>query len=123
MDKKQIKREHHKIDCIVGAQIRATRRYANISQEELGALLGVTFQQLQKYENGTNRVAASKLYCLHQILDVPLDYFFAPSLCAVAGIDKAYHYDPDFIKWVQAYETIPAELHHTIAAVVKAAGK
>ena len=47
-----------------------------MSQEKLGVEVGLTFQQIQKYEKGTNRIGASRLYQLSQILDVPIQYFF-----------------------------------------------
>lgn len=64
------------IDAHIGSRLRLRRLMRGISQESLGELLSVTFQQLQKYEKGTNRVSASRLYEMAQILDVPIDYFF-----------------------------------------------
>lgn len=66
----------HEVDRYVGAQIRARRMMLNLSQEEIGKHLGVTFQQLQKYERGDNRVSASRLFRLSCILDVDPNYFF-----------------------------------------------
>lgn len=64
------------IDAHIGSRLRLRRLMRGISQESLGELLSVTFQQVQKYEKGTNRVSASRLYEMAQILDVPIDYFF-----------------------------------------------
>ena len=64
------------IDKHVGSRIRLRRQLLKISQERLGDELGVTFQQVQKYERGANRVGASRLYRLSQVLDVPVQFFF-----------------------------------------------
>jgi transcriptional regulator with XRE-family HTH domain len=65
------------IDVHVGRCLRARRQELGLSQMRLAEALGVTFQQIQKYERGVNRVVASRLYDLSRILDVPIEYFFA----------------------------------------------
>ena len=67
----------NEIDAHVGSRLRLRRLLMGISQEKLGAALGLTFQQIQKYERGVNRVGASRLYDLCNVLDVPVAYFFA----------------------------------------------
>jgi transcriptional regulator with XRE-family HTH domain len=64
------------IDVHVGSRIRLRRTLLGMSQERLGEALGLTFQQIQKYERGTNRVGASRLYDLARVLDVPISFFF-----------------------------------------------
>ena len=64
------------VDAHVGNRIRLRRTLMGLSQEKLGEALGLTFQQIQKYERGANRVGASRLYDLAQILDVPVGFFF-----------------------------------------------
>ncbi len=64
------------IDMHVGARIRLRRTLMGMSQERLGDALGLTFQQVQKYERGVNRVGASRLFDLSRILDVPISFFF-----------------------------------------------
>ncbi len=64
------------IDVHVGSQLKMRRRLLSISQGEIGNNLGLTFQQIQKYEKGTNRIASSRLLKLSKILDVPVEYFF-----------------------------------------------
>ncbi len=64
------------IDLHVGAQARARRILLGLSQEKLAEGLGITFQQVQKYERGSNRISASRLYNMAEILDVPITYFF-----------------------------------------------
>jgi len=67
----------NEIDAHVGSRLRLRRLLMGISQEKLGAALGLTFQQIQKYERGANRVGASRLFDLSRVLDVPVSYFFA----------------------------------------------
>ena len=64
------------IDTHVGARIRLRRTLLGMSQERLGEALGLTFQQVQKYERGANRVGASRLFDLSRVLDVPISFFF-----------------------------------------------
>ena len=64
------------VDVHVGSRVRLRRSLLGMSQEKLGAALGLTFQQVQKYERGTNRVSASRLWDLGRILDVPVSFFF-----------------------------------------------
>jgi Predicted transcriptional regulators len=64
------------VDVHVGARIRLRRTMLGFSQNELGRALGLTFQQVQKYERGNNRVSASTLHRLAGILDVPVPFFF-----------------------------------------------
>jgi transcriptional regulator with XRE-family HTH domain len=64
------------IDAHVGSRIRLRRTLLGMSQERLGEALGLTFQQVQKYERGVNRVGASRLFDLSRVLDVPISFFF-----------------------------------------------
>jgi transcriptional regulator with XRE-family HTH domain len=64
------------IDVHVGSRIRLRRTLLGMSQERLGEALGLTFQQVQKYERGVNRVGASRLFDLMRVLDVPISFFF-----------------------------------------------
>jgi transcriptional regulator with XRE-family HTH domain len=64
------------IDVHVGKRLRLRRTLLGMSQERLGESLGLTFQQVQKYERGANRIGSSRLFELGQILDVPVSFFF-----------------------------------------------
>lgn len=64
------------VDVHVGGRIRLRRTLLGMSQERLGEALGLTFQQVQKYERGANRVSASRLYDLSRVLDVPISFFY-----------------------------------------------
>lgn len=71
-------REHRPspIDVHVGSRVRLRRTLLGMSQEKLGEALGLTFQQVQKYERGVNRIGASRLFDLARVLDVPVSFFF-----------------------------------------------
>jgi transcriptional regulator with XRE-family HTH domain len=66
-------------DIYVGSRIRMRRKMLGLSQEKLGEKLGITFQQIQKYEKGTNRVGASRLQAMSDALEVPVSFFFPES--------------------------------------------
>ena len=69
------------VDIYIGRQIRRRRLNLGLTQENLAAEMGLTFQQIQKYERGLNRISGSRLWDISQILKVPLNYFFC-------GIDE-----------------------------------
>ncbi|MEM7046480.1 MAG: helix-turn-helix transcriptional regulator [Pseudomonadota bacterium] len=64
------------IDVHVGQNLRTRRKELGLSQERIAQVFGISFQQVQKYERGTNRICASKLYILSKVLEVPVSYFF-----------------------------------------------
>ena len=76
-------------DKHVGSRVRMRRMMLSMSQEKLGDALGLTFQQVQKYEKGTNRIGASRLQQISQILQVPVSFFFegAPAAVTIGGQD------------------------------------
>lgn len=69
-------RKPNLVDVHVGSRLRQRRMLLGISQEQLAEMLGLTFQQVQKYERGTNRVSASRLFQLARTLDTPITWFF-----------------------------------------------
>jgi transcriptional regulator with XRE-family HTH domain len=88
-EKKMIenKKKPNPIDIHVGSRVRLRRNMLGMSQEKLGEALGITFQQIQKYEKGTNRVGASRLQAISTILNVPVSFFFedAPGVAPLTG--------------------------------------
>ena len=74
------------IDAHVGSRIRLRRTLMGMSQERLGEALGLTFQQIQKYERGVNRVGASRLFDLSRVLDVSISFFFDDMPEPLAGL-------------------------------------
>jgi transcriptional regulator with XRE-family HTH domain len=75
-DPKHAPRAANPVDVHVGTRIRLRRQVLKMSQEKLGDKLGVTFQQVQKYERGSNRVGASRLWKISEVLEVPINFFF-----------------------------------------------
>ncbi len=73
------------IDIHVGARVRARRKQFGMSQAKLGDALNLTFQQVQKYEKGTNRISASRLYQMSEVFDVPISYFFDDMPAEISG--------------------------------------
>ena len=69
-------RSPNPVDLHVGARVRMRRKLLGVSQEKLADALGLTFQQVQKYERGTNRISASKLFEIGRFLQAPVSYFF-----------------------------------------------
>ena len=74
------------VDAHVGTRIKLRRTLMGMSQERLGESLGLTFQQVQKYERGVNRVGASRLFDLSRVLDVPISFFFDDMPAPLAGM-------------------------------------
>ncbi len=73
---KAARSRRNSVDAHVGSRVRLRRTLLGMSQEKLGQAIGLTFQQVQKYERGANRIGASRLYELSRILDVPVGFFF-----------------------------------------------
>ena len=73
------------VDVHVGARLRVRRTLLGMSQTTVGDAVGLTFQQMQKYEKGTNRISASRLFDFARVLDVPIEYFFGDMPAGVAG--------------------------------------
>jgi transcriptional regulator with XRE-family HTH domain len=75
----------HPVDIHVGSRVRLRRTLLGMSQEKLGEAIGLTFQQVQKYERGTNRIGASRLYEMSRALDVPVGFFYEGLDTVAAG--------------------------------------
>jgi transcriptional regulator with XRE-family HTH domain len=84
MGGKDVKLKASEIDAHVGRRMRQRREYLGISQGRLGRHLGLTFSQVQKYEKGSNRIGAGRLYLIAEFLGVPVQYFFEGLGVAVA---------------------------------------
>jgi transcriptional regulator with XRE-family HTH domain len=106
----------HPIDVHVGSRVRLRRNMLGLSQEKLGAAISLTFQQVQKYEHGANRIGASRLMELSQVLGVPVAFFFddvdpvhAPAITedALPAADEGDHLQRlETIELVAAYYQI-----------------
>lgn len=135
-------RQAHPVDVHVGGRVRLRRVFLGYSQEKLANALGLTFQQIQKYERGANRISASKLYELSRILSVPVTYFFEgvesegeagsaggaeAGAAASAGIHSS---DPDFtnqretLQLISSYYRIPdSKVRAEVLSLLKTLGR
>ena len=96
------KKAPNPIDIHVGSRVRLRRMMLSMSQEKLGEHLGITFQQIQKYEKGTNRIGASRLQHIATVLEVPVSFFFedapgTPEEAAGMGESKSENFVIDFL--------------------------
>ena len=95
------KKQPNPIDIHVGSRVRLRRMMLSMSQEKLGESLGITFQQIQKYEKGTNRIGASRLQNIARVLSVPVSFFFedAPGGQGASGMAESHQtsYVVDFL--------------------------
>jgi transcriptional regulator with XRE-family HTH domain len=117
------KKAPNPIDQHVGSRVRMRRLMLAMSQEKLGDALGLTFQQVQKYEKGTNRIGASRLEQISHILQVPVAFFFEGALIgsalSMAQIDD-FVSDSDGLRLMRAFMQIDnATLRRRIAMLVQ----
>ena len=120
------------VDRIVGMRMRMRRRDLKLTQEQLGEKLGLTFQQVQKYEKGVNRVSAGRLFNMAKVLGVPVTYFFEGVSDMLDGSSLAVAeaeappilpvMDMEAIELVSAFQKISdADLRKTLLATIQAA--
>ncbi|WP_332065347.1 helix-turn-helix domain-containing protein [Bartonella sp. CB189] len=101
----ETKKKPDPIDIYVGTRIRLRRNILGLTQEKLGEKLGITFQQIQKYEKGTNRIGASRLQAIAEIMDVPVSYFFDKNM-ASQHVDGFAESDNNFMDFCSSNEGI-----------------
>ncbi len=89
------------IDCHVGQRLSLLRVAQNVSQEKLGKTLGISFQQIQKYERGNNRISASRLYDFAVFFGVGVEYFYQDMPAEVAQLSPASLYNKDYNKYLK----------------------
>ncbi len=126
------------VDIHVGARVRMRRTLLGMSQTKLGDALGLTFQQVQKYEKGANRIGSSRLYDLSRVLDLPIEHFFEDMPADIAASSPAkwrgkakeppgYELDPmvrrETLELVRAYYKIEdVDLRKRLREMAKALG-
>src|SRR5918912_216065 len=103
------------IDVRAGTRLRLRRNMLGLSQEKLGEAIGLTFQQVQKYERGANRIGASRLHDLSRVLDVPVSFFFddmdpvrAPAIPSGFAEPAAEAFDSDPLRRRETVELVSA---------------
>ena len=103
------KKQANPVDMQVGNRVRLRRMLIGMSQEKLGEMLGLTFQQVQKYEKGVNRIGAGRLYDVSRILGVPIDYFYE-GISAPQGEGLAEDGAPPVMEFVSSGEGLQLSL-------------
>ncbi len=127
------------VDVHVGTRVRLRRTLLGMTQTGLGDAIGLTFQQVQKYERGVNRIGSSRLYDLARVLDVPINFFFdempkdvaSKSGAASSGpVEGAEAFDPDIVSKRETLELVRAyykienpQIRKRLFEMVKALGK
>ncbi|HEY5597511.1 MAG TPA: helix-turn-helix transcriptional regulator, partial [Kiloniellales bacterium] len=104
------------VDIHVGGRVRLRRTLLGMSQEKLGEAIGLTFQQVQKYERGANRIGSSRLYDLSRVLDVPVSFFFEEMPAGVAANSPAQRRS-GMAEEPAAYERDPMAKRETLELV------
>ncbi len=127
------------VDVHVGRRVRMRRTLLGMTQTSLGEAIGLSYQQMQKYERGVNRISASRLFKLSRVLDVPIDFFFEDMPAEVAASSPAakrrgrakappsYERDPlakrETLELVRAYYKISnAQVRKRLYEMTKALG-
>lgn len=122
--------EIHNVDVHVGQRIRLRRKFLGFSQTKLGDALGVAFQQMQKYERGTNRVSASMLYGISKVFNVPVSYFYdgLPDISNTSVVSSETQptdlfNDPEIVRMLTAYFRISdPELRKSLLNLIRSLG-
>ena len=103
-----MKKSPNPVDRHVGSRVRMRRMLIGMSQEKLGEALGITFQQIQKYEKGTNRIGASRLHQISQVLGVPIEFLYegapGPEGAVGLGENPSPPYVADFLSTTEGLE-------------------
>ena len=110
------------IDDHVGQRVRQRRVLCGLSQTELANAMGLTFQQLQKYECGMNRISASKLWQISQVLDVPVQWFFKefPEHKVEEEMRReSFQIKRETLELVRNYVAVPADVRRKFLSLVK----
>ena len=113
----------NQVDAYVGNRVRLRRKILGLSQEKLGEALGITFQQVQKYEKGINRIGAGRLLDIAECLNVPISFFFPESEVDLLLLDrstKTIGAAPDMMELVQLFaEITDPDLRKKIVSLVR----
>ncbi|MBK0327019.1 helix-turn-helix transcriptional regulator [Rhodobacteraceae bacterium F11138] len=118
----------NRVDNLVGQRVRACRRAMGLSQTELGEAIGVRFQQVQKYETGANRVSASRLWAIADVLGVDVTQFFdgikaddqgGTGKDAMPQDHMSFLSDPERLELIELYNTLPQGQKKAVLAFIR----
>lgn len=109
------------IDVHVGMRVRTRRLFLGMSQEKLGDELGITFQQIQKYERGVNRIGASRLYRISKVLQVPVGYFFEglDVVEEASDVPRPDQFSPEALLLAKLVDTVARPIRMRILELVR----
>jgi transcriptional regulator with XRE-family HTH domain len=117
-------RDLHHVDEHIGAKLRERRLILGLSQEAFAAKLGITFQQVQKYEKGRNRVSSSMLWLVSDVLDVTPGYFFEGlgdrASPPITGGGGSYASERVILELARHFATLEPDLQRSVFSLVKA---
>lgn len=106
----------HEVDIAVGRAIRTSRQLAGMTQEDLAAHIGVKFQQVQKYETGTNRVSASRLWMIANALNHDISHFFAEIGGNTGGVVDL---DRQTVEFITVFERLDKQYRDALFRIAK----
>ena len=112
----------HPVDKYVGIRLRTRRQILGLSQQDIGERVGITFQQLQKYEKGINRISISRLYEFSQILGVPIEWFvegFEDYNAIESDSNVALINNQEAATLLKVYFSVPAIIRKKILSLLK----
>lgn len=112
-------RRPNPVDAHVGRRLRVRRVLCGMSQTTLADQLGITFQQLQKYESAANRISASRLWEISKILEVPIEWFFM-DIDVDGGNMKEFRTKRETLELVRSMALCPQEVRHSFRALLRA---
>ncbi len=111
------------VDVYVGRRLRERRTLIGLSQENLGEAVGLTFQQIQKYERGANRISASRLYEFSTIVGVSPSWFFEGYQENAIPSDEPNLCKRETLEFIRSYDRIPEETQKNLRAFIMAASR
>lgn len=115
----------HPVDIYVGTQVRNARTQVGTSQEGLAKHLGITFQQVQKYENGSNRIAPSRLHAIAQLFNRPITFFYPPLDMQNSEVlaQPIHEISSHEIKLIHELRSMPEDVRRATISLVKTTAK
>jgi len=113
----------HPIDRSVGERVRARRKELGLSQTKLAEALGVTFQQVQKYENGSNRISASRLVSLAKAINMPVDTLLGTAPAEYPSASQAAAGDEVAMRLLNAFKRVSRPEQRALVQLVEAMAK
>ena len=113
----------HPVDLYVGKKLKSRRISIGLSQEEIGEKVGITFQQIQKYESGANRIAVSRLYEFAQILGIPLGWFVEGYDEGEENNNELIYNNREMLAFIRLYNSVTPEIRKKVFQLLQSVAK